>query len=173
ELALVKKRGGKTATTFPSRTISYLHESRTCGPIDFSSGVTEAVSVKVGKFHFPADFVVVDFDADPRVPLIPGRSFLNTRRDLINVYEGELTLHVVNKSVTFNLDHTSRYSSNYDAESINREIDFLREETDAFLAIEDEPISPEIDDSYYDSEGDILLLEEFLNDDPSSPPLPL
>ncbi|GKB38346.1 hypothetical protein Tco_0883288 [Tanacetum coccineum] len=45
-------------------------------------------------------------------------------------------------------------------------------ETDAFLAIEDEPISPEIDDSYYDSEGDILLLEKFLNDDPSSPPLP-
>nr|GEW79708.1 DNA-directed DNA polymerase [Tanacetum cinerariifolium] len=49
--------------------------------------------------------------------------------------------------------------------------DFLLEETDAFLAIEDEPISLEIDDSYYDSEGDILLLEEFLNDDPSSPPL--
>ncbi|GJS41318.1 hypothetical protein Tco_0566361 [Tanacetum coccineum] len=50
--------------------------------------------------------------------------------------------------------------------------DSLLEETDAFLAIEDEPISPEIDDSYYDSEGDILLLEKFLNDDPSSPPLP-
>ncbi|GJU57223.1 hypothetical protein Tco_1234989 [Tanacetum coccineum] len=50
--------------------------------------------------------------------------------------------------------------------------DFLLEETDAFLAIEDEPISSEIDDSYYDSEGDILLLEEFFNDDPSSPPLP-
>ncbi|GKC49747.1 reverse transcriptase domain-containing protein, partial [Tanacetum coccineum] len=50
--------------------------------------------------------------------------------------------------------------------------DFLLEETDAFLAIEDEQISPEIDESYYDSEGDILLLEEFLNDDPSSPPLP-
>nr|GEZ85511.1 reverse transcriptase domain-containing protein [Tanacetum cinerariifolium]GEZ85523.1 reverse transcriptase domain-containing protein [Tanacetum cinerariifolium] len=48
----------------------------------------------------------------------------------------------------------------------------LPEETDAFLAIEDEPISSEIDDSYYDSEGDILLLEEFLNDDPSLPPLP-
>nr|GEY14722.1 reverse transcriptase domain-containing protein [Tanacetum cinerariifolium] len=50
--------------------------------------------------------------------------------------------------------------------------DFLLKETDAFLAIEDESISPKIDDSYYDSEGDILLLEEFLNDDPSSPPLP-
>ncbi|GKB23504.1 hypothetical protein Tco_0862905 [Tanacetum coccineum] len=47
--------------------------------------------------------------------------------------------------------------------------DFLLEETDAFLAIEDDSISPEIDDSYYDSEGDIRLLEEFLNDDPSSP----
>nr|GEU76938.1 reverse transcriptase domain-containing protein [Tanacetum cinerariifolium] len=51
--------------------------------------------------------------------------------------------------------------------------DSLLEETDAFLAIDDEPISPKIDDSYYDSEGYILLLEEFLNDDPSSPPLPL
>ncbi|GKC99714.1 hypothetical protein Tco_1169989 [Tanacetum coccineum] len=50
--------------------------------------------------------------------------------------------------------------------------DFLLEETDAFLAIEDDSISSEIDDSYYDSEGDIHLLEEFLNDDPSSP-LPL
>nr|GEV92979.1 reverse transcriptase domain-containing protein [Tanacetum cinerariifolium] len=45
--------------------------------------------------------------------------------------------------------------------------------TDAFLAIDDEPISLEIDDRYYDLDGDILLLEEFLNDDPSSPPLPL
>nr|GFA38912.1 reverse transcriptase domain-containing protein [Tanacetum cinerariifolium] len=53
-----------------------------------------------------------------------------------------------------------------------RDSDFLLEETDAFLAIDDEPISPEIDNSYYDSEGNILLLEEFLNDDPSSPPLP-
>nr|GEW34672.1 reverse transcriptase domain-containing protein [Tanacetum cinerariifolium] len=51
--------------------------------------------------------------------------------------------------------------------------DFLLEETNAFLAIKDEPISPKINDSFYDSEGDILFLEEFLNDDPSSPPLPL
>nr|GEV12910.1 reverse transcriptase domain-containing protein [Tanacetum cinerariifolium] len=50
--------------------------------------------------------------------------------------------------------------------------DFLLEETDAFLAIEDDSVSPEIDDSYYDSKGDILLLEEFLNDDPSRPLLP-
>nr|GFA03868.1 reverse transcriptase domain-containing protein [Tanacetum cinerariifolium] len=50
--------------------------------------------------------------------------------------------------------------------------DFFLEETDAFLAINDVLILPKIYESYYDSEGDILLLEEFLNDDPSSPPLP-
>nr|GFA10497.1 reverse transcriptase domain-containing protein [Tanacetum cinerariifolium] len=48
--------------------------------------VAEDVYVKVEKFHFPADFVVVDFDADPRVPLILGRSFLKTKRALIDVY---------------------------------------------------------------------------------------
>nr|GEZ26038.1 reverse transcriptase domain-containing protein [Tanacetum cinerariifolium] len=49
--------------------------------------------------------------------------------------------------------------------------DFLLEEVDAFLALEDDPTSPEVDHSYYDTEGDILLLEAFLNDDPSLPPL--
>nr|GEY91163.1 hypothetical protein [Tanacetum cinerariifolium] len=57
-------------------------------------GVAEDVFVKVGTFHFSADFVVVDFDADPRVPLILGRSFLKTERALIDVFEGELTLRV-------------------------------------------------------------------------------
>nr|GFC05652.1 reverse transcriptase domain-containing protein [Tanacetum cinerariifolium] len=105
---------------------------------------------------------------------------VKTGRALIDVYEGDLTLCIGNKAITFNLDQTARYSSNYDDMSINRidvidvacEDDFLLEETDAFLAIDDEPISSKIDDSYYDSEEDIFLLEEFLNDDPSSPPLP-
>ncbi|GJZ37505.1 reverse transcriptase domain-containing protein [Tanacetum coccineum] len=83
-------------------------------------GIAEDVDVKVGKFRFPADFVVVDFDADPRVPLILGRSFLKTGRALIDVYEGELTLRVGKEAVTFNLDQTSRYSSNYDDNSVNR-----------------------------------------------------
>ncbi|GKD96085.1 reverse transcriptase domain-containing protein [Tanacetum coccineum] len=55
-------------------------------------GVTEDIFVKVGNFHFPTDFVVIDFEADPRVPLILGRSFLRTSRALIDVYEGELVL---------------------------------------------------------------------------------
>nr|GEY78861.1 hypothetical protein [Tanacetum cinerariifolium] len=179
-------------------------------------GVTEDVFVKVGKFHFPADFVVVDFDANPRVPLILERSFLKTGRALIDVYAGELTLRVNNEAVTFNLDQTSRYSANYNDMTANRidvidmackeysqevlgffdviasgnptpyydpivstssltltpfgDNDFLLEEVDAFLALEDDPTSPEVDHSYYDTEGDILLLEAFLNDDPSLPP---
>ncbi|GKE26942.1 reverse transcriptase domain-containing protein [Tanacetum coccineum] len=179
-------------------------------------GIAEDVYVKVGKFQFPADFVVVDFDADPRVPLILGRSFLKTGRALIDVYEGELTLRVGKEAVTFNLDQTSRYSANYNDMTANRidiidmaceeysqevlgfsdviasgnptpyydpivstssptltpfgDSDFLLEEVDAFLALEDDPTSPEVDHSYYDSEGDILLLEAFLNDDPSLPP---
>ncbi|GKB14067.1 reverse transcriptase domain-containing protein [Tanacetum coccineum] len=47
-------------------------------------GLVEDVFVKVGKFHFPTDFVVIDFEADPRVPLILGRSFLRTGRALID-----------------------------------------------------------------------------------------
>ncbi|GJU99052.1 reverse transcriptase domain-containing protein [Tanacetum coccineum] len=176
-------------------------------------GIAKEVYVKVGKFQFLADFVVVDYDADPRVPLILGRSFLKTGRALIDVYEGELTLRVGKEAITFNLDQTSRYSSNYDDNSVNRigvidmaceeysqevlgfsdviasgnptpyydpivstssptltpfgDSDFLLKEVDAFFAHEDDPTSPEFDHSYYDSKGDILLLEAFLNDDPS------
>ncbi|GJS47772.1 reverse transcriptase domain-containing protein [Tanacetum coccineum] len=83
-------------------------------------GVAEDVFVKVGKFHFPTDFVVVDFEADPRVPLILGRSFLRTGRALIDVYGEEITLRVNNEAVTFNLNQTTRYSSTYDDTSINR-----------------------------------------------------
>nr|GEW19711.1 reverse transcriptase domain-containing protein [Tanacetum cinerariifolium] len=179
-------------------------------------GVAEDVFIKVGTFHFSADFVVVDFDVDPRVPLILGRSFLMTGRALIDVFEGELTLHVGKEAITFNLDQTLRYSANYNDMTANqidvidmaceeylqevlgfsdviasgnhtsyydlivstysptltpfRDSDFLLEEVDAFLALEDDPTSPEVDQSYYDLEGDILLLEAFLNDDPSLPP---
>ncbi|GKA51881.1 reverse transcriptase domain-containing protein [Tanacetum coccineum] len=83
-------------------------------------GIVEDVYLKLGKFKFPADFVVVDFDADPRVPLFLGRSFLKTGHALIDVYKGELTLRVRKEAITFNLDQTSRYSSNYDDNSVNR-----------------------------------------------------
>nr|GEY06711.1 reverse transcriptase domain-containing protein [Tanacetum cinerariifolium] len=164
----------------------------------------------LGKFLIPCDFPGIDecldlADLGASINLMP-----------LSVWEMLSLPELSPTSVTFNLDQTSRYSSNYDDNSVNRidvidvayeeysqevlgfpvsgnptpsmelivltsspshnpfgDSDFLFEEIDAFLAIEDEPISPKIDDSYYDSEGDILLLEKFLNDDPSSPPLPL
>nr|GFB04386.1 reverse transcriptase domain-containing protein [Tanacetum cinerariifolium] len=85
-------------------------------PID----VAEDVFVKVGTFYSLADFVVVDFDADRRVPLILKKSFLKTGRTLIDVYIGELTIRVNNEAVTFNLDQTSRYSANYNDMTANR-----------------------------------------------------
>nr|GFA83522.1 reverse transcriptase domain-containing protein [Tanacetum cinerariifolium]GFA83536.1 reverse transcriptase domain-containing protein [Tanacetum cinerariifolium] len=83
-------------------------------------GVTKDVFVKVGTFHFPADFVVIYFDADPQVSLILGRSFLKTERALIDVFERELTLRVGKKAITFNLDQTSRYTTNYNDITANR-----------------------------------------------------
>nr|GEV02313.1 reverse transcriptase domain-containing protein [Tanacetum cinerariifolium] len=147
--------------------------------ISLPVGVAEDVYVKVGTFHFSADFIVVDFDTDPRVPLILERSFLKNGRALIDMFKGELTLRVGKEAITFNLDQTLRYSANY-SDMMAKRIDvidmaceeYLQEvlEVDAFLALDDDPTSPEVDQSYLDSKGDILLLEGFLNDDPSPPP---
>nr|GEV07562.1 reverse transcriptase domain-containing protein [Tanacetum cinerariifolium] len=92
--------------------------------------VAEDAFVKVGKFHFLTDFVVVNFEADPRVPLILGRLFLRIDRALIDVYREEITLHVNDEVVTFNLNQTTRYSSTYDDFLVNRIdiIDVAREE---------------------------------------------
>ncbi|GJS01598.1 reverse transcriptase domain-containing protein [Tanacetum coccineum] len=165
---------------------------------------------------FPSDFVVIDFEPDPRVPLILGRSFLKTSRALIDVYECEITLRVGKEAITFNLDQTLRYTANYNHMTANRidviklaceeysqevlgffdlvaygnpspdydpivsnssptltpfgDSDFLLlEEANAFIAINDEPISREIDATYYDPEGDILILEALLNSEPLPP----
>ncbi|GJX36513.1 reverse transcriptase domain-containing protein, partial [Tanacetum coccineum] len=181
-------------------------------------GIAEDVFINVGKFQFPADFVVVDFEPDPRVPLILGRCFLKTSHALIDVYEGEITLRVGKEAITFNLDQTSKYTADYNHMTVNKidvidmacdeysqevlgfssvvasgnptpyfepivstasptltpfgDSDFLLfEEADSFLALEDDPTSSEVDPTYQDPEGDILILEAILNSEPP-PPLP-
>nr|GEV09327.1 reverse transcriptase domain-containing protein [Tanacetum cinerariifolium] len=84
---------------------------------------------------------VVDFDADPREPLILETSFLNTRRALIDVFEGELTLRVGKKAITFNLDQTSRYAANYNDMTANR-IDVINMASKTDKSSIDEP--PEV-----------------------------
>nr|GEW91795.1 reverse transcriptase domain-containing protein [Tanacetum cinerariifolium] len=170
--------------------------------ITHPKGVAEDVFFKVGKFHFPTDFVVVDFKADPRVPLILGRSFLRTGRALINIYGEEITLWVNDESITFMLNQTIRYSSTYDDTLYNPksssptlvsendsskepivksssptltpfgESDFFLKEIEDFL--NDDSIPTGIENSVYDPEGDILFLEKLLNEDPFQlPPMDL
>nr|GFA10679.1 reverse transcriptase domain-containing protein [Tanacetum cinerariifolium] len=76
------------------------------------AGIAEDIFVKVGKFYFPTDFVVVDYVVGPRVPLIPERHFLRTGRALINVYGEELTLCVDDEAITYKVGQTSKYSYN-------------------------------------------------------------
>nr|GFC59941.1 hypothetical protein [Tanacetum cinerariifolium] len=83
------------------------------------TGVAENVFVKVGKFYFPADFVILDFVADPRVPLILGRPFLSTAHALIDVYEGEITLRHNDQSLTLKCGDTPYISYN-NLESLNK-----------------------------------------------------
>nr|GFB25147.1 reverse transcriptase domain-containing protein [Tanacetum cinerariifolium] len=83
-------------------------------------GIAKGVSFKVGVFYFPADFVVVNFEPDPRVPLILRRCFLKTSRALIDVHKGELTLRIGNEAITYNLDQTVRYSANYNQMTTNK-----------------------------------------------------
>ncbi|GJY21479.1 reverse transcriptase domain-containing protein [Tanacetum coccineum] len=165
----------------PTQMILEVADRSTTSP----SGIAEDVFVKVGKFHFPADFVVVDYVVDPRVPLIPGRPFLRMARALIDVYGEELTLRVDDEAITFIVGQISRYFYNDDV-SINRidVIDVACEEyaqevlrfSDSSIKIKacltNDSILPGIDDDDFDPEGDLLLLEKLLNDDPSSP-LPL
>nr|GFA21093.1 hypothetical protein [Tanacetum cinerariifolium] len=82
-------------------------------------GVAENVFVKVGKFYFPADFVILDFVTDPRVPLILGRPFLSTVHALIDVYEGEITLRHDDQSLTLKCGDTPSISYN-NLESLNK-----------------------------------------------------
>nr|GFA62422.1 DNA-directed DNA polymerase [Tanacetum cinerariifolium] len=83
-------------------------------------GIAKDVSFNVGVFHFPADFVVIDFELDPRVPLIIGRYFLKTSQALIDVHKGESTLRIGNEAITYNLDQTVRYSANYNQMTTNK-----------------------------------------------------
>ncbi|GJU03978.1 hypothetical protein Tco_1114316 [Tanacetum coccineum] len=74
----------------------------------------------VGKFTSPADFVIVDYESDPRVPLILGGPFLQTARALINVHGEEMILYDGDKRLILNMRHdTSSYSNKPKKESIN------------------------------------------------------
>ncbi|GJW54007.1 reverse transcriptase domain-containing protein [Tanacetum coccineum] len=168
----------------PTQMILELADRSTTRP----TGIAEDVFVRVGKFHFSADFVVVDYVVDPRVPLILGRPFLRTARALIDVYGEELTLRVSDEAITFKVEVLG-FSDNFAIKRvkvwgnptlISEPIiaksspsltlfeggDFILEEIEACFVSDSVP--PGIDDAEFDPEGDIRLIEEMLNKDPVS-----
>ncbi|XP_073275408.1 uncharacterized protein [Primulina huaijiensis] len=69
----------------------------------YPRGIVEDMLIKVDKFIFPADFVILDMEEDQETPLIFGRPFLATGKALIGVHKGELTLRVGGEEVVFNI----------------------------------------------------------------------
>nr|GEW55641.1 reverse transcriptase domain-containing protein [Tanacetum cinerariifolium] len=78
----------------------------------YPAGIAEDVCVQVGKFTFHADFFIIDYDVDPRVPFILGRPFLRTARALVNVYGEELILRDGDEKLIFHVESTSKYPHN-------------------------------------------------------------
>ncbi|GJY24552.1 reverse transcriptase domain-containing protein [Tanacetum coccineum] len=148
--------------------------------ISTPTGIAEDVFVKVGTFFFSANFVVVDYIAYPRVPLILGRPFLRTAQALIDVHGEQMTLRHDDQSITFKVGDTKKFSYNT-IESVNRVdvIDVASEEyaqevlgfLDISIKIEacltSKSIPPGIDDADFDLKEDLLTLERLLNSDPS------
>ncbi|GJU44387.1 reverse transcriptase domain-containing protein [Tanacetum coccineum] len=98
----------KTSLPYPSRLAKEkIHEKDNI--ISSTVGCPQKLPEKLGKFYFPANFVVLDFIADPRVPLIPGRPFLRIAHALIDVYEGEITLRNDDQSLTLNVPMIQLY----------------------------------------------------------------
>ncbi|GJY63531.1 reverse transcriptase domain-containing protein [Tanacetum coccineum] len=90
-------------------------------------GIAEDVVVRVDGFTFLADFVVVNFVPDPRVPIILGRPFLRTAKALIDLYEETLTLRVGSDKLVFYAEKSEKSKNKQFAHAISV-IDFLRDE---------------------------------------------
>nr|GEV82248.1 reverse transcriptase domain-containing protein [Tanacetum cinerariifolium] len=142
------------------------------------AGIARDVFVPVGKFTFLADFVIVDYESDPRVPLILGRPFLRTAHALIDVHGEEMILLDGDERLTLNIRHdTSSYTNQPQTESINL-INVFNDASEDFLedlfstnhqsdnptfSFHPELTSPEVIDDIFDPEGGNVLPEKLLD----------
>nr|GEV19290.1 hypothetical protein [Tanacetum cinerariifolium] len=135
-------------------------------PCGFNELKCKALANLVGKFTFLADFVIVDYESDPRVPLILGRPFLRTARALIDVHGEEMILH----------DESINMINIYD-DSCE---DYLKDLFATNNLISGNPIfsshtdltSPKVKDDIFDPERDIVLIKKLLNLDSTKDLLP-
>nr|GEZ07756.1 reverse transcriptase domain-containing protein [Tanacetum cinerariifolium] len=100
----------------PNRITLELANRAICTP----NGIARDVFVPVGKFTFPADFILFNYESDPIVPLILGRPFLRNARALIDVYGEEMILCDGDERLTLNMKHdTASYANHPHRESVN------------------------------------------------------
>nr|GEW15475.1 hypothetical protein [Tanacetum cinerariifolium] len=159
----------------PTRMTLKLANHAICTP----DGIARDVFVPVGKFTFPADIVVVDYESDPRVPLILGRPFLRTACALIDVHGEEMILRDGDEILTLNMKHdTASYSNHPHRESANLINIFNISSEDCLevsvsnkqsgnptFLLHNEITSPKVTHEIHDSEGCNFLSEELPNID--------
>ncbi|GKD20637.1 reverse transcriptase domain-containing protein [Tanacetum coccineum] len=163
--------------------------------VTYPMGITEDVIVKVEKINFLADFVIVDFEDDPKVPIILGRPFLRTAKALVDLYEEKLTLRVGNEQVVLYNDKSLRNNSrdiqsvhcinvinclkdkpisgsttspsdSFPSSPLDETSDYSLEEFADELALL-EPFPPGNEDDNFDHEADLREIEYLLNRDSS------
>nr|GEZ87632.1 reverse transcriptase domain-containing protein [Tanacetum cinerariifolium] len=159
----------------PTRMTLELANRTICTP----DGIARDVFVPVGKFTFSADFVVVDYESDPRVPLILGRPFLRTARTLIDVHGEEMILRDGDKRLTLNIKHdTASYSNHPRIESVNlinifnlssedclEDLVSHKQSSNPTFSLHKEIASPKVIPEFHDSKGCTFLSEELPDTD--------
>nr|GFD09051.1 reverse transcriptase domain-containing protein [Tanacetum cinerariifolium] len=125
-------------------------------------GIARDVFVPVGKFTFLDDFVVVDYESDPRVPLILGRPFLRTSHALIDVHAKEMILRDGDERLTLNMKHnTTSYSNHPYRESVNLiNIFNLSSEDSDFKDSIDQSVLTHYDDLFVDPTPEMFTDEQ-------------
>ncbi|XP_070005314.1 uncharacterized protein [Nicotiana sylvestris] len=101
------------------------------------TGIFDDVLVQVGKFVFPADFVIMDCQVDKEIPIILGRPFLATGRALIDCETGELKMRLNDEEVIFNVQQSMRRPSEYANCSLVEAVDVILQEDDVTLTVKD------------------------------------
>nr|GFA26381.1 hypothetical protein [Tanacetum cinerariifolium] len=158
----------------PTRMTLELVNRAICTP----NRIARDVFVPVGKFTFPADFVVVDYESDPRVPFILERPFLRTARALIDVHGEEIILCDGDERLTLNMKHdTANYSNHPHRDSVNlinifnvpsedyREVLVSNKQSgNLTFSLHKEIASSEVTHEIHDSKGSNSLLEEFTDE---------
>ncbi|KAL7587001.1 hypothetical protein Lser_V15G38297 [Lactuca serriola] len=129
--------------------------------VTFPGGICEDLLVKVDKLVFPADFIVLDMEADPQVPIILGRPFLNTSSAIVDMRDSKLTLRVRDESVTFEVDQAMKHARSSDDTAFS--IDMLEEFLEDWK--EEKPSKSTVSfEEEFDAEKDLMELERLLEE---------